>query len=383
MFQEREFLMAAGHDVIDFSMADPRNVPSAHADWFVSARNYRNGSLRGKVSSVVNFVHSPEAVRKIRTLIEATRPDVVHCHNIYHQLTPSIIRSAKQMDVPVVLTLHDYKPVCPVYNRLSDGKPCSACLEGQFMNVLRRRCAEGSRGKSGLLYAEATVQRWLGSYETLDHVIAPSEFLREAVTRWRFPKERVSVVHNGVDVDASSASQDDENYLLYLGRLSPEKGLITLGEAHRDTNMRLIVAGTGPLDESLRKRFPQLEMVGHQTGPALQKLLEQAAAVVVPSECYENCPMSVLEAMAYGKPVIASRIGGIPELVVDGETGLLFEPGDTAELRANLISLAIDQNKRRQLGQAARARAEARFSLKNHNQKVLKILTAVVNDRRH
>lgn len=382
LFQEREFLADAGHEVIDFSMQDSRNLESEYADYFASARDYRAGSVSGKISSAVNFIHSPEAARNIRKLIEATRPDVVHCHNIYHQLTPSIIRSAKQSGVPVVLTLHDYKPVCPVYNRLSDGKPCSACITGNFVNVVKRRCADGSLGKSSLLYAEALVHRCLGSYEMLDHVIAPSHFLKDAVTQWRFRREQVTVVHNGVELAGSTTSEVDDGYILYLGRLSAEKGLMTLGAAHNETGVRLVVAGTGPLEGVIKARFPQLELVGHQSGTALQKLTERAAAIILPSECYENCPMSVLEAMAYGKPVIASRIGGIPELVVDGETGLLFDPGNVRQLRDIMVFLAADQSKRRSLGQAARARVEARFSLENHNQKVLKILTAVAKHRR-
>ena len=214
----------------------------------------------------------------------AENPDVVHCHNIYHQLTPSIIRAAKRLGVPVVLTLHDFKPVCPTYLRLRHGQPCSACLTGDFFSVVRHRCATGLLGRSVLLYGEAVFQRWLGSYEALDHIIAPSQFMVDAVTQWRFPKEKVSLVPNGIARFTSKLPGRDEGYLLYLGRLSAEKGLMTLGEAHAGSGLRLVVAGAGPLEAELRKRFLQVEFVGHQTGYALQALMDGASAIVVPSE---------------------------------------------------------------------------------------------------
>ena len=136
MFQERDYLLGAGHEVVDFSMQDERNFPSPNAAFFVGRQDYRGGAGKlGKLKSAFSLIHSGEAVDRISALIRQTRPDVVHCHNIYHQLTPSIIGAAKKLGVPVVLTLHDYKPVCPTYNRLRDGKPCSDCLDGDFSHV--------------------------------------------------------------------------------------------------------------------------------------------------------------------------------------------------------------------------------------------------------
>lgn len=366
MFQEREFLQSAGHAVIDFSMQDGRNFASPYADFFVGRQDYRGGGRLGKLKSALAFVHSPEAVRKIGALIDATRPDLVHCHNIYHQLTPSIIGAAKARGVPVALTLHDFKPVCPTYTRLRNGRPCSECLGGDFRNVLRNRCAEGSLAKSALLYAEAVVQRRLGNYEKVDLFIAPSRFLAESVAH-RFPAGRIAVLYNGVEVPQSDGA--DEGYILYLGRLSQEKGIETLLKAHAQAGAPwpLKIAGTGPLYETLVRGFPSAEFLGHLTGDDLRQTLGRAAIVAVPSEWYENCPMSVLEAMAQGKPVVASRIGGIPELVADGETGLLFGPGNVAELIGCLTQLMSDPALRRRMGNAARKRVEENFSLARHN----------------
>lgn len=379
LFQERDFLLRTGHEVVDFSMQDPRNLESPHAVSFVSPQDYRGGGLARKLRSAMSFVHSREAVRNIGTLIDRTRPDLLHCHNIYHQLTPSIIGAAKSRGVPVVLTLHDSKPVCPAYTRLRGETPCSDCLEGDFTGVLRHRCAGGSLGKSALLYVEALAQRRLGNYEQVDRYIAPSRFMADAIAH-RIPAERVALLYNGVDVP--DASDSDDGYMLYLGRLSAEKGIETLLQAHAASAARwpLRVAGTGPLRDHLTARFPQAQFVGHLSGDALWQAVARAAIVVVPSECYENCPMSVLEAMAHGRPVVGSRMGGIPELVADGETGLLFDAGSVDGLGAALVRLMESPGLRRQLGRQARRRAEEQFSLDAHNRGLLDIYGSVLQN---
>jgi glycosyltransferase involved in cell wall biosynthesis len=323
-------------------------------------------------------------VRRIEALIDETSPDLLHCHNIYHQLTPSIIGAAKRRGVPVVLTLHDSKPVCPTYLRLRHGAPCSECVDRGFGRVLANRCAEGSLAKSAILYAEAVVQQFLGNYEQVDAFIAPSEFMRESVTRRRFSRDRVVVIPNGVDTQRIAPCHDDDGYVLYLGRLSAEKGIETLLEAHRplkDT-VQLRVAGTGPLEDTLRTRHGDVTFLGHLTGAELESAISRAGILVAPSNCFENCPMSVLGAMAYGKPVIGSAMGGIPELIADGETGFLFPAGYVAALRARIIELMSDPAKRRAFGAAGRARVEAKFSLDRHNTELMALYRRVLDGAR-
>lgn len=386
LFQEREFLLKSGVDVIDFSMQDARNFASPYSSYFVENQSYRKdtaGKIFGQLASAIKFVHSAEAVRKIGRLIDAEKPDIVHCHNIYHQLTPSIIGAAKQRGVPVVLTLHDYKPACPAYLRLRNGQVCSECIDRGFSRVLANRCAEGSLGKSALLYAEAVVQKWLGNYEKVDVFLAPSGFLRDAVTKNRLPRERVQLLYNGIDTRAVLPSTDDEGYLLYIGRLSHEKGIHTLLKAHAMLSpaVPLVVAGTGPLEQELKIAYPGAKFIGHVTGDALHRTIKAASAIVVPSECYENCPMSVLEAMAYGKPVIASNIGGIPELIQHGATGLLFEPGNGEMLSGHLATIMEDAGKRREYGAAGRKRIEDRFSLEKHNTQLMEVYKSLLERR--
>jgi glycosyltransferase involved in cell wall biosynthesis len=382
-FQERNFLRSTGVKVVDFSMHDERNEPSDFSDDFVGHRDYHATSANalGKATTALSLIHSPQAVARIRDLIRREKPDLLHCHNVYHQLTPSIIRAAKEMGVRVVLTLHDFKVVCPTYSRMYMGKACAACEGGDFYNVVRRRCSEGSLARSALLYAEATFERLCGNYVRVDRAIAPSRFMADIVTRWRFPKERVTVLYNGVNANEYEPVSKSGLYALFLGRLIPDKGLATLAEAQRGTDVRVVVAGTGPQEEMLRRDFPKLELVGHQSGAALRALVDGASFIVVPSLVQENCPMAVLEAMAAGKPVIASRNGGIPELVDEGRTGLLFEPGNADELRVNLQMLASSASLQTAMGRAARAKVERDFSVDKHNASLLGIYESVLNER--
>jgi glycosyltransferase involved in cell wall biosynthesis len=383
MFDERAFLLRSGMEVIDFSMEHPLNLPSPYRRHFVCRREYRTGGTFTKMRRAVSLVHSREAVRKLRVLIDETRPDLLHCHNVYHQMTPSIIGAAKARGIPVVLTLHDYKPICPVHTRVRAGELCSLCAGGDFSHVVKNRCADGSILSSATLYAEAVVQKWLGNYEKVDRFLAPSRFMRQAVLN-RFSPEKVALLYNGVDTGKFQPGERDDGYVLYCGRLAPEKGVETLLQAHYALGCPwpVVIAGTGPVEGELRSRFSQnVRFVGRLSGPTLCTTMQNASIVIVPSWWTENCPLSVLEAMASGKATIGSKVGGLPELIADGVTGLLFDPDDTDALARHMQVLMADLIKRRSMGRAARRRAEKEFSLEKHNADLLKIYLSLQQPR--
>jgi glycosyltransferase involved in cell wall biosynthesis len=374
MFDEMQLMRKYELDVIEFSMRDPRNFPSKYESYFVSQKGYRSTSRTSQIKSALSLIRSREAVKQVTNLIRHQKPDILHCHNIYHQLTPSIINAASRLKIPVVLTLHDYKPVCPVYTQLWKGELCTKCSDGRFEALLLQRCAGGSIGRSALLWAEARYHAAARSYQRVDRFIAPSRFMRNAVVR-RLGEDKVVHIPNGIDTSRIQVSERNEGFVLYLGRLSPEKGVETLLRAHAADNAawRLVVAGSGPLLQDLQSRFPLAEFTGHLTGKALETNLREASVVVVPSEWHENSPLSILEAMAHAKPIVASRIGGIPELVRDGETGLLFEPKDTQQLSNCITMLLGDSDLRRRLGWQARKIAETEYSLDLHGAALLSL----------
>lgn len=368
-FQERSMLKKAGVQVIDFSMQHEKNFPSDYADFFVDNVDYhKDSSLLGGIKTAVSFIHNAEACKKMLALLQKERPDIVHFHNIYHQLTPALIKVARNFGCKTVLTAHDYKIVCPSYSMLREGKVCDACITGTVFNAFRYRCQEGSASKSLLLSLEATWQYIAQNYQALDVIVSPSKFLRGILLR-TLPNSRIDVIVNGVDDSQPVGEINDEGYVLYFGRLSREKGVATLLQAHQKMRNKatLKIVGHGPLYDELVAKYPDVEFLGYvQQGEALDNLIKRARVVILPSECYENCSMAVLEAMAFAKPVIGSRIGGIPEQIRDGIEGILFEPGNAQELAGAMDTLVEDPEKARVMGLHGRERLSEKYALDKH-----------------
>ncbi len=383
-FQERDFLIKQGHSVVDFSMDDVRNLPSDYENFFVPNINYLNGGgVWEKVKQGISSVHSAVAVRKIEELVVQEKPEIAHLHNIYHQLTPSIIPVLKKHGIKIVLTLHDYKLICPSYLALRRDKICTDCRGKYFFKPFLNNC-QNSRSKGLLLSLEALWHQWRKSYEGIDCFITPSQFLADLTAR-RIACERLKILRNGIDVSKYKPCYGDQGYALYFGRLSKEKGIETLLEAHGQIAASLPqkVVGSGPLESDLQKAYPQANFLGYKSGQELNDLISKAAMVVVPSEWYENCSMVVLEAMAFGKPVIGSRIGGIPEQVDDGKTGFLFEMGNGEELAEKILKLWSNKKLRIEMGKAAREKLEKEYSLKSHCNGLLAIYNQLKEKKKH
>lgn len=387
-FQEREFLRNKGHEVIEFTMNHPDNIRSDYSDYFVRNVDYKKKYDLGIVKKIteyssisINFVHNRKATHKIRKLIKEEKPDIAHLHNVYHQLTPSIIPVLKKTGIKVALTLHDYKLICPNYLMLTRGAICERCRGKHFWHAIPNQCEQGSYAGSFLLAAEAYWHKWANSYDGVDLFIAPSQFMAEIMTCWRIPKEKMFVLHNGIDVKIFAYTGEDEGYAVYFGRISREKGVETLLRAHKLLNQSipLKIIGTGTTAEDLRKKYKDADFVGFKHGKELHDLLSKAAFVVVPSEWYENCSMAVLEAMAFGKPVIGAHVGGIPEQIQDGITGLLFEMGSAEDLAQKMRLLAENVQLRKEMGKAARTKLEREYSLSFHNRELLSLYKRVLH----
>lgn len=382
LFQEREFLLNKRIKVIDFSMQNPKNLASAYFSYFVSYIDYYNvNGFLTKLKNALKFIHSPQAVRKIKHLIQKEKPDIAHLHNIYHQLTPSIIHPLKNHGIKVILTLHDGKLICPTYLMLNkEMEPCLECQGKYFYKPFIKNCG-GSRLQSFLLMIEAYWHKIFKSYDKVDLFIAPSEFLAEVVSK-RIPREKIVILRNGIELNDYTPTYEDEGYALYFGRLSREKGIETLLKAHQNIvkEIPLKVVGTGPIEGELNAKYPKADFLGYKTGEELKSIVAQASFVIVPSECYENCSMTVLEAMALGKPIIASRIGGLSEQIEDEKTGLLFETGNVEELKEKMLFLWRNKNLRKKMAREARRKVEREFSLEKHCKELLQIYKKLLQD---
>ena len=379
-FETAKLLASKGHKVFFFSMSHPNNIPSPYAKYFISNVNFNQlGSLSKQIKAAGKIIYSFEAKRNIEKLIIDKRVDVVHLNNIHHQISPSILHTLKKWNLPTVMTLRDYKMACPAYSMLSDGEPCEKCRDGRYYWCLLKRCTKHSYLKSALntleMYLHHSIFR---IYDLVDIFISPSKFLKRKIQEMGF-KGEVVYLPNFIDLGGFVPSYTwEENSLVYFGRLSQEKGLFSLIKAFKHLDLQLKVIGEGPLGQDLgykvkKEEFNNILFLGYKRGEELKREITKSIAAILPSECYENNPRSVIEAFALGKPVIGSRIGGIPELVRHGETGLTFQPGNVGDLREKIISLLGNKDKIIEMGKTARVFVEEELNPEKHYQGLMKI----------
>jgi glycosyltransferase involved in cell wall biosynthesis len=363
-----EQLADAGHEVFHFGMADARNTVGEDADCFPREVDYHGDrSLGQKVGEGLRTIYGREAKRGMAKLLDRRRPDIIHAHNIYHQLTPSILEPARERGIPVMLTLHDYKLVCPVYTLLRDGSVCEKCIRGPEP-IISHRCKGGSLAESLVLWAEDRLHRTLGSYEKgVSLFTSPSQFLRQKVIEGRLSAESIVHLPNALpfpqetlDMPYRSPSAGRPE-LLWVGRMSYEKGLATLLKALAlsEGDLKLLLAGDGPEEASLRTLAEKLrlgdrvEFLGRVPRDEVRDLILRTHGTVLPSEWFENAPLSLLESLALGRAVIGSEMGGIPEMLENEKTGWLFPAGNVDALAALLSRWASLGEARETAGRAA------------------------------
>jgi glycosyltransferase involved in cell wall biosynthesis len=299
------------------------------------------------VRAARDAVWSRKAADAVRNLIRADRPDVVHCHNVLTGMSPSVIRAAQSEGVPVVMTLHNYRLMCLPGTFLREGKVCEACLGRIPWRGARFSCYRGSRPASMVLGLSLSMHRAISTFDSIDLFLAVSNFLKEKHLQAGIPENRIHVKPNFAwPIERSS---EPGKYFLYIGRLAPEKGLATLLEAWRELrDLRLLIAGDGPDAAELRRHAPpSVEFLGTVPHSQIGSLLKGARALMVPSLWYEGAPRSILEAYSGGVPVLASRIGALPEVVCDSVSGQLIDPVDTNTWVEAVRSLADDDFRQR------------------------------------
>lgn len=332
-----DILVRHGHSVEYFGLQNEKNTVGNSAGSYVSDMDFAKGVSKN-LKAPLRIVYSSEARRKLRKVLNSFQPDVIHLNNIQFHLTPSIILEAERFrkktgrKLKIIYTVHDYQLVCPSHGMFdSEMKICEQCLGGNYVNCVKKKCMKKSRAKSILAAVDAYFWRCSKAYSYIDRIICPSEFLKSKLdTQERFA-DKTTVIRNFMDAE-SVTDCEKENYVLEFGHLSKDKGTLTLLEAaKRMPETRFVFAGFGAAVDEIKK-IPNAEYVGFKTGHELKILIAKAACSVCGSEIYENCPYSVIESQIYGTPVIGSRIGGIPELISDGETGLLFESGNADDL---------------------------------------------------
>lgn len=390
-----------GHEVAVFAMNHPKNIESKFSKYFVSRVSFNNASFKDKLKTTGRVLYSLEAKRKFTKLLADFKPDIIHIHNIYHHLSPSILNAAKKNSIPVVMHLHDYKLICPNHMLFTKGKYCEECLKTKYFKCSKNKCVKDSIAGSALASLEMYLHHnILKIYEkNINLFIAPSHFMKNTVIRFGQDKNKIEVVYNPHNLEAENSNQENKenydiklaeekktaNYFLYFGRLSEEKGLVNLIEAAHETGQRILIAGTGPEENNLNKLASDLkapvEFVGLKTSSELINIIKEAKAVIIPSIWAENMPLSLMEALSLNKVIIAANVGGLPEIVRDQENGLLFEAGNSVDLinKINYLN-SLPAEKYVRMEKAAGETAKL-FSVEKNLKAILEIYQRLIKNR--
>lgn len=366
---ERSLLEEVGHKVIQYT---------------VNSTEISSFSLWNKALAFLQIPYSFVTAQRLTHYLKTVRPDIAHVHNVFPLLSPSIYGVLKKHRIPVVQTLHNYRFLCPNGLLFTQGRACDDCLRVGKYAAVKNACMHGSYTTSALYAAAIAVAWWTGNIPgNIDRFIALNHFGADMLHRGGVPTEKVRICGNFIASMAPAPQINKEPYILYLGRLSPEKGVRTLLKAMGNVPqaVSLKIAGSGPLEGELKDLVAhhpalQVQFLGFVSGAEKERLIANALCSVVPSEWYENFPISVLESLAQGTPVIASRIGGLPELITHGTTGLLYEPGNAEALSQSITQLVNDPQEAQRMASAALESARTRFSPEVHLQE----LNAIYNE---
>lgn len=344
IFELGKELTRQGHQVEYFGMEHENRIVGNHAESYTSNMDFHTGKLQ-KLMYPFKIIYSREARKKIRAVLRDFKPDVVHLNNFNYQLTPSIIYEIKAHKIPIVFTAHDLQLVCPnhlmIYGKT--GKICERCVTEGSMSCFYGRCIHGSSVKSLLGTLENWIYKRFKPYKHIDTIICPSHFVEEKLKQNPQLAGRTVVLRNFISELKKPADVQKEDYVLYFGRYSREKGVATLVEACREMpEVRFVFAGKGELSEAVDS-VKNIENRGFLAGEELYRLVAAARFSICASECPENCPFSVMESIKLGTPVVGAAIGGIPELIQEGETGLLVESGSKDALKTVVSRLWNDK----------------------------------------
>lgn len=370
-------------EVVEFAAYGKLASKSKFKNYFPSQIEFS----KNNIFNLCKYLYNLEAKEMLaKLLMEQPDIDIAHLQIYYGQLTTSILHSLKKKNIPIIQTLHEYKLSCPVYTHLNNGEICHRCIDGSSISCVSNRCKDGSFISSLVRFLEYNISRALGDVSLIDKFICVSVFQRDLLASAGLPFEKMTVVYNFVEAEFEDSEIVNGEYLFYFGRLEKLKGIVTLLYAAKSmSHIRFKIAGDGPLKEYIlsfikEHNLTNIECMGFISKAQLGPLIKNSKAVLVPSEWYENCSISVLEAKAKSKPVIASNIGGISEQVTDGKNGFLFDPGNVESLTSAIRKLEGYPDYH-DLCKNSFNDYLLRYSEPVHRESIMKVYGEVINDR--
>lgn len=362
-----------GHSIIPFAMDDKRNFINNYNQYFIENIDYKELNKRKNIKNtfkvLANSIYSFDALKKIRCLIAENQIDIAQLNNIHNIHTPAIITELKKNKIPIVWRVLDYKIICPNRTFLSNGKLCEDCFKSKYYNCLINKCKKNSYSASLVTTIESYFNKLMPFYNNVDKYTFQSEFSRDLFVKYGFDIKKTQIIENPYDcskIIPNFSSQESNKYILYFGRISKEKGLFTLYDAMKKiSNIKILIIGDGPdVDESLIyiKNITNIKFIGPKWGDELKPFINNCEFVVVPSEWYEPNPYVILQSFSYGKPVVATNIGGLVDMIKDNINGVLCETKNANSLSNSIKDLYNNKDKIIELGKNARKEVEQKYN---------------------
>lgn len=381
-FELGQLLKDHGHEVAYFSMNNEKNIKTGDKEYFVDEIDLNTGSKL----KALDVIYSKANYKKMIEAIEDFKPDVIHVNNFQRQLSASIIKAANDKKIPVVFTAHDVQAICPGITMMDNDKNvCELCMNGKYMNCVKKSCNKGSKAKSLIGALEGYYYRIKKIYnEKIAYIITPSEFYRTKFLEDGTDPKHIEAIHNFIIASDYNVETEIGDYALYFGRLSKEKGINNLIEAFAKCNEgKLYIAGEGPEKENIEqfikdnKLTKKVKLLGFLNKEQMTEQVRKARFIVVPSIWYENCPYSVMETLATGKPVIGANIAGIPELVVNNENGFTYKYDDVNELAEKMNILFKDEKLVKKFSKKAKELSK-QYDKEEYYKKIKKIYESII-----
>lgn len=392
-----KFMKAAekmGIEVIPFSVNNPQNEKTPYSKYFAKPRSkqlmYADtkksiGNLFGMLRATVwNY----DAEARLRKLIRDTKPDAVYILHEVNHLSPSIIRAAKKEGVRVVHRISDFFMFCPKYDFLCGNEICESCLHGNYKKAIEKKCVKGSKFGTLLRVFAMKLYKWTNVYDDVDQFVCTCKFTKEKMIEGGISGDKITCIPTFIDATQINPCYEHDRYFLFLGRMAHQKGAIYAIEAMsylKDSDYVLKITGNITDSEEDQKIWKyitdnrlqdKIVFTGFKHGNELAELISRATCIVCPAIWYENMPNTVIEAYAYGKPVVASKVGSLTEIVEDGKTGYLFEMKNAKNMADKLKMFSDNANLSSELGRYARRKCEQEYNEEEHMNKLLRVLKA-------
>lgn len=395
MFNIKQILESNGHEVIPFSIHSNKNVESEYSKYFVKPIGSRDAVYFDECKKtpkviwqmISRSIYSFEVERAIKKEIKDVKPDIVYTIHFVNKLSPSVLKGAKKMGVPVVSRLSDYFILCPRFDFMHDKKICEDCLKCGYISCIKKRCVKGSLFASIIRVSAMKIHNMLRIYDNVDAFITPSEFLKKKMIENGFSASKIHYIPTFTTSKSEIGEIQIGTYGLYFGRIDEEKGVETVVKAYEmmpDKQVKIMGDDETVEGQKLKKyvsdkRIKNVEFIGHRIGVELENVIKGARFTLIPSIWYDNLPNTALESFQYSKPVIASNIGSLPELVEDEVNGYLFEAGNAKHL-AEIIRLLDEDEKIRIMGAISRKKLEDKFSSEKHYEALINLFNGLVKN---